>query len=252
MPLIASSDGLPHHQVRILPLPELLRVPQLGAELAAVRGTPSEDAYEVVVPSGFVRAVPPAPPLGWLEALPEGATLEVRHAGGWFGAVALSRRGVASARRSTVKFVLEPSPGSALPLLGGGQIERTAGVDDLRPFWVHQGKRDGYRMGHDTSADIDQAVPTEEFISALEIKATLDNAINAAAEYTAATSTAAAAEALEPGGAAAAAAGRSSSGGISGVATATAEAAGAVAGAGRRRGIGDVDVEANVRPLIAS
>ena len=251
-----------------MPLPEPLRVPQLAAELASVRGTPNEDAYEVVVPPGFVRAVPPAPPIGWLDALPEGATLEVRHAGGWFGAVALSRRGVASARRSTVKFVLEPSPGSALPLLGGGQIERTAGVDDLRPFWLHQGKRDGYRMGHDTSIDIDQAVPTEEVISALEIKAALDNAINAAAstEYMAATAAAAAAGASEPGGAdTARGAGSSSSGGGGGggsggggggggsaAATATAEAAGAVAGAGRRRGIGDVDVEANVRTMIAS
>ena len=98
---------------------------------------------EEVLPAGFVRQPPPAPPANWLEHLPDGATVGIRYKDGWWDATMKSRKATASARRGATKFFVEPAPSSALPAIS----ERAVGADEMRPCWAWSSKR--WRLAHD-------------------------------------------------------------------------------------------------------
>ena len=155
----------------------------------------------MAVPLGFVRPMPPAPPSSWLDELPDGADVEIAlSSGGWWAGTAVSKRGTASSRRSTIKYLIVPSNGSDLPALAVGG-ERLVPPEELRPCWAHLGKGKGYRLGHDHSVEVEQAAVSSEAAAATEQRLAFDAALVAAEEAHAEAAAAAAAAAAASSGA---------------------------------------------------
>ena len=133
---------------------------------------------EEQLPSGFVRPAPPAPPAGWLDSLPEGAPLDIRHQEGWWAARLVGRKTTGSSSRSQVKpvkwlvthathgngcngcdgsssrpqvkLLVVPAEGSGLPPLS----ERLVLAEDVRPSWVFTSRH--WRMAHNPEVEVNE------------------------------------------------------------------------------------------------
>ena len=167
--------------VRLIALPDSRMVAQAAQAIATAGALGNHEALQATYPFGFVRAPPPAPPAGWLDDLPDGAEVEMRHADGWWGAKIVGRRGAATSRRSNLKFLVVASEGSELPRPVGA-AEHAVEPESLRPLWTHLGGKKGWRMAHDPEAAVDQSVVSDDAATGRESQREFDQAIADAKE----------------------------------------------------------------------